>query len=73
MQRKEERRQQTFEEAKPKIKELLSAYRHQERTIELQDELLEKSKLIIYDYVLRQMLREDKERQREAEQKTGRR
>lgn len=72
MRQKEERRRQAFEEAKPAIKELLSAHKHQERTLELQDELLEKSKLIIYDYALRQMLREEKEMQKESKKGTGR-
>ena len=72
MRQKEGRRQQTFAEAKLTIKELLSMHKHQERVLELQDELLEKSKLIIYDYALRQMLREEKEKQREAKKDAGR-
>ena len=49
-------RQQTFEEAKPRIVETLRAVRHEERTRELQNELLERSRLVVRDYVLSRML-----------------
>ncbi len=49
-------RQQTFEEARPRIEQYLKAIKHQERAIELQNELLEKSQLVIRDFVLSRML-----------------
>ena len=72
MRQKEKKRQQTFEEANPHIKEGLSVYKHQERTLELQDELLKKANLVIYDSVLKQMLREEKEKQKEVEKEARR-
>jgi len=65
MRQKEEKKQQAFEEAKYHIKELLSVSKHQQRAFELQEELLKKANLIIYDSTLKQMLKEAKQRQKE--------
>ncbi len=64
MRRKDGKRQQTFEEARDYIKELLAARKHQERTSRLQDELFEKAKLTVCDATLKRMLKEE-ERQSE--------
>ena len=73
MDEKQEPRQQTFEEAKPYVKEMLSSVRHEERAYELQNELLEKSKLVVYDHVLSAMLREEKEHHKKFDEKPERR
>ena len=73
LEEKQEARQQTFEEAKPHVKEMLSAIRHEERSYELQNELLEKSKLVVYDHVLSTMLREEKEHHKKFDEKPERR
>ncbi|MCF6174462.1 MAG: peptidyl-prolyl cis-trans isomerase [Victivallaceae bacterium] len=47
---------QTLEQAKPQIVKLLRAVRHQQRTNEMQNKLLEKSQLVIRDFVLTQLM-----------------
>ncbi|NOY80761.1 MAG: hypothetical protein GXP31_07125 [Kiritimatiellaeota bacterium] len=49
-------RRQTFEEARPTIEAYIKALKHEERMFELQNELLEKSRLVIRDFVLSRML-----------------
>jgi parvulin-like peptidyl-prolyl isomerase len=60
---KEDKRQMAFEEAKSHIKELLRMKKHHEKTSALQDELLKKSKLVIYDSSLKEMLKEEKQKE----------
>ncbi|NIA06563.1 MAG: hypothetical protein GWP14_02820 [Actinobacteria bacterium] len=55
-------RQQTFEEARPTVQAYLKAIKHQDRIIELQNELLEKSQLVIRDFVLGRMLQSESRR-----------
>lgn len=50
-------RQQTFEAARPTVEGYLKGIKHQDRMIELQNELLEKSQLVVRDFVLSRMLR----------------
>ena len=49
-------RQQTFDEARPQIVEALKGLRHEQRSRELENELLEKSRLVVRDFVLSRML-----------------
>lgn len=49
-------REQTFEEARPTVEAYLKRLKHDERVIQLQRELLEKSRLVIRDFVLSRML-----------------
>jgi parvulin-like peptidyl-prolyl isomerase len=63
MRQKEDRKQMAFEEAKSQIKELLRMKKHHERTLSLQDELLKKSKLVIYGSSLKEMLKEEKQKE----------
>lgn len=57
---KEDKVQKSFDEVKSHIKEELREEKHIEKTKALQDELLKKSNLIIYDSSLKQLLKEQK-------------
>ncbi len=56
MRERADARQQTLEEAKPRIVEVLKAARHETRTREMENELLEQSQLVIRDFVLSRLL-----------------
>jgi len=58
LRQKEDKRQRTFEEVKEQIKESLLDEKHHKKEAELEDELLKKSQLVIYDSSLRKMLKE---------------
>ncbi|HBC86440.1 MAG TPA: hypothetical protein DCZ94_05755 [Lentisphaeria bacterium] len=49
---REDARPQTLDEAKPNIVKYLNASRHEERTLQMENELMEKSELVIRDSVL---------------------
>ena len=55
-------RQQNFEDARPIIEAYLKAIKHSYRMIELQNELLEKSQLVIRDFVFSRMLQAESKR-----------
>ncbi|NIA14485.1 MAG: hypothetical protein GWP08_10415 [Nitrospiraceae bacterium] len=55
-------RQQTFEEARPTVDAYLKAIKHKDRMFELQNELLERSQLVIRDFVLSRMLQAESRR-----------
>lgn len=57
---REEKRQQTFEEAKEHVKVHLAAEKHQKRVAELEEELYNRSKLTIYDDALADLVKENK-------------
>ncbi len=65
-----EARTQTFEEAKSRIVEILKSVRHEDRMYELQNELLEKSRLVVRDYVLSRLMSAE-ERLHQAERRSG--
>jgi len=58
LRQKEDKRQSTFDEVKEQIKEALLDEKHYKKEAELEDELLKKSQLVIYDSSLRKMLEE---------------
>ncbi len=60
LRQKEDERQKTFEEVRDQIKESLMDKQHHVKEAELEDELLKKSQLVIYNSSLRTMLKEQR-------------
>lgn len=60
LRQKEDKRQKTFDEVKELIKGHLLDEKHREKEAKLEDELLKKAQLVIYDSSLRSMLKEEK-------------
>jgi len=58
LRQKEAQKQMSFEEVKEQLKETLLDEKHHEKEAGLEDELLKKSQLVIYDSSLRKMLKE---------------
>ncbi|MDA8227883.1 MAG: peptidylprolyl isomerase, partial [Desulfitobacterium hafniense] len=58
LRQKEDIKQKTFEEVKAQLKEVLLDEKHHVKEAELENELLEKSQLVIYNSSLRKMLKE---------------
>lgn len=58
LRQKEDKKQKTFEEVKAQLKEVLLDEKHLVKEAELENELLEKSQLVIYNSSLRKMLKE---------------
>ena len=58
---KEEKRQQSFEEVKEKLKKALLDEKHRSREADLEAELLTKAQLVIYDSSLKSLLKEAKD------------
>lgn len=58
LEQRADKRQQTFEELKEQIKELLMEEKHNEKSAALEKELLKKSNLVIYKSTLKQLLKE---------------
>lgn len=57
LRQKEDKRQRTFDEVKELIKKALLDERHREKEVKLEEELLKKAQLVIYDSSLRSMLK----------------
>ena len=58
LRQKEDKKQKNFEEVNEQLKEALLDEKHHKKEAELEDELLKKSQLVIYDSSLRKMLKE---------------
>lgn len=57
MRQKEDQKQKTFEEVKEQLKEALLDEKHHKMEADLEDELLKKSQLVIYESSLKKMLK----------------
>jgi parvulin-like peptidyl-prolyl isomerase len=58
LRQKEDKKQRTLEEVREELKEALTEEKHHKMEAELEDELLRKSQLVIYNSTLKKMLKE---------------
>jgi parvulin-like peptidyl-prolyl isomerase len=62
LRQKEDKKQRTLEEVREELKEALTDEKHHKMEAELEDELLRKSQLVIYNSTLKKMLKEQSQK-----------